>query len=522
MNNFNRFKHTFKRRRKSLLGFLFSDIGLITISLLLQLFLLWSAYANFLNNIFEIYLFVIVIEVITVLNILSYEENSDIKTTWIVVCFLMPVLGSLLYFYSKYDLLNYKSKKRLEQRFRESDKHIKENEEALNKAKQYPEVLRLHSYLKNNGSVGIYSNCETIYFKNGESMFVDMLQQLQLAKNFIFMEYFIIEEGVLWQQILDILVEKIKAGVEVKIVYDGSCDFKKLPRNYFKKLNDLGIQTVKFGTIYPFISLQFNYRDHRKITVIDGNVAYVGGLNIADEYANIIHPFSYWKDTGLRIKGEAVKSFTLMFLQMFSYKKETIDLSYLYATQEETGGNQGMVIPFADGPIDSYLVGETVYMDIINSANNYVYLMTPYLILDSNMEKTLKLAASKGVDVRIILPGVPDKKVLYLLAMSRCKRLMEAGIKVYSYQYGFLHAKQIISDDVRAVVGTINFDYRSLYHNYECGTYLYDTESLADIKNDFINTIGSSHLIKTNELDYLNKTKYRLAIGILKIFEPLL
>lgn len=522
MDRFHQFQSSLKKKRKTFFGFLFSDIGITTLAIVIQLVLIWSAYTKLLNYIVEIYAIVVIVELFTVFNILNHIDNSDVKTTWIVVCFLMPLLGSFIYFYTFYDIFNYRSKKRLSERFRRSDEHIVENEEALQYAKQYPSVIRLHNYLKNNGSIGIYHNSQVIYFKNGELFLEDYLSQIRKAKNFIFLEYFIIEEGYLWDRILEILIEKMNQGVEVKIIYDGSCDFKKLPRNYFKYLNSLGIKTVKFSPIYPLISLQFNFRDHRKITIIDGQTAYVGGMNLADEYVNRIHPYSYWKDTAVRIDGEAVKSLTLMFLQMFSFDQQQMDFSYLYASEKEIAITKGIVIPFADGPIDSYLVGETVYMDIINSAQNYIYIMTPYLILDSNLEKALISASSKGVDVRIILPKIPDKKYIYLLGLACSKRLMQANIKIYQYQYGFLHAKQVIADDQVAVVGTINFDYRSLYHNYECGIYLYDVDCLEQIKQDFDATIGSSHLIRSEELSYLNRLRYRLLIGVMKIFEPLL
>ena len=294
----------------------------------------------------------------------------------------------------------------------------------------------------------------------------------------------------MWGKVLEILERKVQQGVDVRLLYDGTCELTTLPEGYPQTMEALGIRCKMFSPISPIVSSHYNYRDHRKILVIDGKTAFTGGVNLADEYINHIERFGHWKDTAIMLKGDAVESFSLMFLQMWNIDEKLPQFPEQLDVPEPAPA-QGYVIPYADSPMDKEKLGEMVYIDILNRARSYVYIMTPYLILDGEMETALKFAAKRGVDVRIILPGIPDKKIPYALAKTHYKALLSAGVKLYEYTPGFVHAKVFLSDRREAVVGTINLDYRSLYHHFECAAYLKDVDCLEDIWQDFQNTMGS-------------------------------
>jgi cardiolipin synthase len=317
-----------------------------------------------------------------------------------------------------------------------------------------------------------------------------MMKQLEQAEHFIFMEYFIVDEGVMWGKILELLAKKAAEGVEIRFLYDGTCEFSLLPHDYPKRLKKLGIHCKVVLPATPFVSTHYNFRDHRKILVIDGHTAFTGGINLADEYINRIERFGHWKDTAIMLKGEAVKSFTLMFLQMWSIDEKNPDFkTYLHFPTNPQKEAAGYVLPYGDSPFDSDKVGERVYMDILNHAKSYVHIMSPYLILDGEMETALKFAAERGVDVKLILPGIPDKRIPYALAKTHYLSLLASGVKIYEYTPGFVHAKVFVSDGCKGVVGTINLDYRSFYHHFECAAYLYGVSCISDMEQDFQNTL---------------------------------
>ena len=292
------------------------------------------------------------------------------------------------------------------------------------------------------------------------------------------MEFFIIAEGKMWGEILRILEQKVREGVEVRVLYDGMIEFSTLSFDYTQRLEKIGIKAKAFSPISPFISTYYNYRDHRKIIVIDGKVGFTGGVNLADEYINKINRFGHWKDSALMLEGEAVDSFLVLFLQMWSITERQMVVKPYLAKHDKKRKANGYVIPYGYSPLDTDKIGENVYIDILNHAREYVYIMTPYLILDSEMEHALCFAAERGVDVQIIMPGIPDKKIPYMLAKTYFSKLMCSGVKIYLYTPGFVHAKVFISDDSKAVVGTINLDYRSLYHHFECATYMYKVDAI--------------------------------------------
>lgn len=335
------------------------------------------------------------------------------------------------------------------------------------------------------------------------------------------MEYFIIGQGEMWDEILEVLVEKVKEGVDVRIIYDDFGCARKLPNNYHKKLKDLGIKVQIFNQVIPVLSSVLNNRDHRKITVIDGKAAFTGGLNLADEYINKIERFGYWKDSVLLIKGDAVWSFTIMFLQVWSFNcGEEIDYDKYKFKSMETD-DKGYVQVYGDSPYDGELIGESVYMNILNRAKNYVYIYTPYLIIDNELLTSLILAAKSGIDVRIVTPHIEDKWYVHIITKSYYRQLIEAGVKVYEYTPGFIHSKVFLCDDEIATVGTINMDYRSLYFHFECGAYLYKTECIDEIKKDFKETFKVSKSITIEDTRKI-KWSNRFLRAIIRLIAPLL
>ena len=353
-------------------------------------------------------------------------------------------------------------------------------------------------------------------------MFDRLLEELEQAREFIFLEYFIVEEGKMWGEILEILARKAAQGVDVRVMYDGFCEFVLLPRDYPQLLQRLGIDCRVFSPVTPFVSTHYNYRDHRKIAAIDGHTAFTGGVNLADEYINEIERFGHWKDTGLMVKGDAARGFTLMFLQMWDIQEESRSFDkFLNRPMPPVREDGGFVVPYWDCPLDHRKVAQQVYMDILNRARRYVHIMTPYLILDSEMENALKFAAERGVDVRLILPGIPDKKIPYALAKTHYISLMDSGVRLYEYTPGFVHAKNFVCDDREAVVGTINLDYRSLYHHFECAVYMFETACIGDIETDFQKTLQKCRRV-TRETIKAEKKSMKLLGCLMKAVAPLL
>ena len=335
------------------------------------------------------------------------------------------------------------------------------------------------------------------------------------------MEYFIISEGEMWDEILKILKKKVEEGVDVRIIYDDLGCARRLPNKYHEKLKAFGIKVQVFNQVFPILSSVLNNRDHRKITVIDGKAAFTGGLNLADEYINKVVRFGYWKDSVLLIKGEAVWSFTIMFLQVWSfYCGENIDYDKYKFDSLETLDN-GYVQVYGDSPYDGELIGESVYMNILNNAKNYVYIYTPYLVIDNELLTSLILAAKSGIDVRIVTPHIEDKWYVHIITKSYYRQLIEAGVKVYEYTPGFIHSKVFLCDDEIATVGTINMDYRSLYFHFECGAYLYKTECIKEIKKDFKETFKVSKSITIEDTRKI-KWSNRFLRAIIRLIAPLL
>ena len=385
-----------------------------------------------------------------------------------------------------------------------------------------PSLHSLAVYTDSHGGFPIYDNTVVRYFPEGADMYASLLEELEKAEDFIFMEFFIINEGEVWDSVLDVLRRKAKQGVDVRLLYDGTCAIFRLPYHYPQKLEEMGIACKMFSPIRPLVSTYYNNRDHRKIVVVDGRTAFTGGVNLADEYVNRIERFGHWKDTGVMLRGDAVRSFTLMFLQMWQVTEPALEFRrYLEVPMERQPDARGYVLPYGDSPFDNERVGESVYLDIINRASRYVYIMTPYLIIDGEMTTALTFAAKRGVDVRIILPHIPDKKFAFALAYTHYRELISAGVSIYEYTPGFVHAKVFLSDDSKAVVGSINLDYRSLYLHFECAAYLKDVPAIDDIRRDMLDTLAQSQQVTEESLARVPWT--RKALGFfLKLFAPLM
>lgn len=511
-----------KKGKKGLLQLVFSRVGIVIVFLLLQILMLLAFFQYVSTNYIHVfYGGAIVVTIFGYMFLLNSSSDGSVKLTWMVLFTVLPIIGIFFYFYMRLELGHRLEKRRLIRLKNESNNLIQTSSTVKEKIKTEKDLLGVATFLSGTGSYPVYENSELVYFPTGEDKFYDLLEELKKAESFIFLEYFIVGEGKMWGTILEVLIEKAAAGVEVRFLYDGFNEFSLLPHSYPKKLAKLGIKCKVFAPLYPFVSTVYNFRDHRKICVIDGKVAYTGGINLADEYINEVERFGYWKDTAIKVKGEAVESFTLMFLQMWAMDDGVLDFEHWLQRPQPEIEKSGYVIPYGDAPLDDDRVGEFIYFDILNKATEYVHIMTPYLILDGEMETALRLAAKRGVDVKIILPHIPDKKYAFALAKSHYKSLLQAGVKIYEFTPGFIHAKVFVSDDRKATVGTVNLDYRSFYHHFECGVYMEDIETLADIEQDFQET-----LIQSQEVTMQDALKEKRSIKVLgwmlKVFAPLM
>ena len=517
----NRGLRLLKKGQKGMVHAIFSRFGLMLAMLIVQVLFLFSIFQWFEEFIPHYLGGTAVFTLVMVIYLLNSGMNPTAKITWLIV--VMPVFGVLLFLYTRSDLGHRALKKRVNHIISDTKERIPQEEAVLQRLREENKgAASLAHYIARSGCHPVYDRTAATYFPLGEDKFEEMLKQLEAAEHFIFMEYFIVDEGIMWGRVLEILAAKAAAGVDVRFMYDGSCEFALLPHDYPRRLRKLGIKCKVFAPVSPFVSTHYNYRDHRKILVIDGHTAFNGGVNLADEYINQKAKFGHWKDTAVMLKGEAVKSFTLMFLQMWEIdeaEEESARFLSFPAAPEEAAG--GYVIPYGDCPLDNEKLGERVYMDILNRSQEYVHIMTPYLILDGEMETALKFAAERGVEVAVLLPGIPDKAIPYALAKTHYKSLLESGVKIYEYTPGFIHAKVFVSDDREAVVGTINLDYRSLYHHFECATYLYGADCISGIEADFQATAAKCRQV-TPETCRREKLRVKLTGCLMKAVAPLL
>lgn len=464
------------------------------------------------------------VSILAVLWIINRGENPAYQMAWIIFILVFPLLGGLFYLLVGNKQPSKKMRLRLEAEQRRTQEVIRQEPLVLEEIGSLDSRTRgQFAYMSGTCGFPVYKNTQAKYYKLGDELFPELLLELKKAEHFIFMEYFIVEEGRMWNSILAILEEKAKAGLDVRFLYDDLGSVSLLPPGYDRQLEAKGIRCMAFNPFIPLWSLVMNNRDHRKITVIDGHTAFSGGVNLADEYINEKMRFGHWKDTGFMLKGEAVWNYTVMFLQMWNgFRKMDASYEAFRPTcyHPEPFVSDGYVQPYGDSPLDEEIAAENVYLNILNQASDYVYIFTPYLIIDHEMETALCLAAKRGVDVRIVTPGIPDKKVIFQLTQSYYPSLLRAGVRIYEYSPGFLHAKSYVCDDEMAVVGTINMDFRSLYLHFECGTLFYRNSIVADLKRDCLETIEQSREIQLEDTrqGFLGS----LLCAVLRVLAPLL
>ena len=467
----------------------------------------------------------LLLSVISIIYIINDETNTSFKLAWIIPVLTLPVFGTLMYIFVKLELGTKMMNKRLLHIIDETRPLLKQDDDALNvlKAESTAE-FNFAEYMDKLAHFPVYNNACLKYFPLGDDKYKAMLEEIAKAEKFVFLEYFIIDNGFMWDSVFELLKKKAADGVEIRCMYDGTCTIALLPYSFPKKLCEYGIKCKVFSPIKPVLSSVQNHRDHRKILVIDGHTAFTGGVNIADEYINKRTIYGHWKDTAVMVKGEAVKSFTLMFLQNWNIteKKEDDYKNYISDSFPSISDvSAGFAIPYSDSPLDNENVGQNVYLSILYRAEKYVHIMTPYLILDDEMITALTFAAKRGVETVILMPHIPDKQYAYLLARTYYEELISAGVKIYEYTPGFVHAKVFVSDDERAVVGSINLDYRSLFLHFECAVYMYGNPAVNDIAADYKATLAKSRLMTVDDCRKLALPK-RIAGRVMRLFAPLM
>lgn len=490
---------------------IFIMIQIITVSMFMYILVIDSRTLRY---------FFMILSIFVVLYIINNDDDPSYKIIWLIPVLSIPIFGGVLYIVFG----NKKPAKKLQIAFNKQNKAIESVIYHNNVSQEiYDKVVKGQVKYLINENFPIYNNSMIKYYSLGEKAYADLLCELAKAKHFIFMEYFIVEEGTMFNAVLNILKQKVKEGVEVRFMYDDVGSLTMLPFKYYQKLESYGIKCISFNHFVPFVSAVMNTRDHRKITVIDGTIGFSGGFNLADEYINAKVKYGHWKDTGVMIKGEAVWNLTLMFLTTWNAALNSFEDYDKYHPRHYKCAKikgDGYILPYGDSPLDNKPVGKNVYLNMINQAQKYIYINTPYLIINDELKNALCLAVQRGVDVRILTPGIPDKKLVFKVTRSYYEILIKGGVRIYEYTPGFIHAKNFVCDDKIATVGTINLDYRSLYLHFECGVYIYQATIIKDIKDDFINTIAMSKEISEEEVVHGRFRGWKEAI--LRLFSPLL
>ena len=462
------------------------------------------------------------VQLIAVLNVVNRDMLPESKLPWVICIVTLNVLGVAIYVVFAHNRITHFQQKRYRLLYEHSRPFLNGAlpkdylVDTLKSRADVSEALQVSS-----PTAVAYINTKTKYFPSGESFFESLLQDLEDAEKYIFLEFFIIAKGEMWSRILEVLKRKAKAGVDVRVMYDDIGSMSRVHVGYYKTLRKMGIKCVKFRPFVPVVTNVHNFRDHRKIVVIDGKIGYTGGINLGDEYINKLHLHGHWKDSAVRLEGEGVKNFILLFLWMYNLQKRSDEDFAKFIPEYEAFENEGIVQVYGTGPRPIYerQIGEDVFLNILGSAKNYVYITTPYLIIDYRLREALCLAAQRGVDVRIVTPKIPDKKIVFALTRSNYMALIKAGVKIYEYVPGFIHAKNFLCDDEIGVVGTINLDYRSLMHHYEDAVLMFKTEALEEMRADFEETFALSEL-QTKESAKRNVI-FRWILEIAKVFAPL-
>ncbi len=510
---------------KKILQLLCHRIVAIVILMLLQLSLISIMVLQFREYFTYFYLLSSVVGFGLVLRIVSNRSNPGYKVAWIIVILLLPVFGGLFYLLFGINTISRRRQRKMDVITKQILRSFPETASALSKLEAEDRVAAKQSrYIEKNAWCSLWENTKATYLPLGEDQFAAMVDALRKAEHYIFLEYFIIARGKMWDTILEILEEKAAQGVDVRLIYDDMGCMFTLPFRYERSLRKKGINACVFNPFVPVLSSAFNNRDHRKICIIDGYIGFNGGINLADEYINAYEKHGHWKDTAVMLEGDGVWNLTVMFLSMWDYLHGTTDDYEKYRPQryrKEAIRATGYVQPYMDNPLDDEPTGENVYLNLIYNAKDYLYITTPYLIIDNEIMTALSTAAKSGVDVRIITPHIPDKRYVHAVTRGHYEALTENGVKIYEYTPGFIHAKTFVVDDRYGVVGSINLDYRSLFLHFECATWMYQTDCIAQMKADFLKTIELSQPVTYADC---RKVKWylRLLRAILRIFAPLM
>ena len=508
---------------KKIFKILFNRVFYISVALLLQM-VWWLSLFWFLNSMSQVSRMLLsAVAVVIVLWLVNKRINPSYKLAWTILILVGPIFGVCLYVVFGTSRVAMTMQRNYEKVLEKGKYLLKEEPGLRGKLDSINRNVSNQSrYIRDHAEFPVQEGTTVEYFSEGEYLFPMLLQELGKAEHFIFMEYFIINDGVMWNSILNILEKKAAQGVDVRLIYDDFGCITTLPHRFYKQLQARGIKCAAFNPFRPMLNMILNNRDHRKICVVDGHTGFTGGINLADEYINVRQRFGHWKDTGIMLKGEAVWNLTVMFLQMWSViTKMPVQFSeYVpHRYHPEPFETDGFVQPYCDTPLDDEIVGEDVYLNMINRAEKYVYICTPYLIIDNEMMTALCLAAKSGVDVRIMTPGIPDKKIVFLLTQSYYEQLIEAGVRIYEYQPGFLHAKSFVCDDELAVIGSINMDYRSLYLHFENAVWLYRCRAVEDMRRDYLESQKMCRQV-TLDLCKSRNMVVRAVQSVLRLFAP--
>lgn len=525
----------------------------VVFAVAVQIFFIYVLMAWLNNYSTWIHLVTELAAVLLVLTIYGKHTTSSMKMPWIVLITSMPLLGVILWFLMDSRLATHPMQKRFADIEEVLSVFMPQDEKMQAQLlSSDPAAGGIARYLWRKGGFPLYRNEGCLYYKDAAEALEAQLQDLSRAEKFIFMEYFAIEDKESFERIRTVLRQKVQEGVEVRLFYDDVGSIGFINGGFRKRMEADGIRTRVFNPVLPSMRVFMNNRDHRKITVIDGKIAYTGGYNLANEYFNVTHPYGEWKDAGIRLTGPAVRTYTTVFLEMWNAIRASdeddhefgrffpglsietegkpLDLRSSLEIRETPGKAQyevlddaiGYVQPYADSPLDEEQIGENVYMSIANGAVKYLYFVTPYLILTDEMSRAITLAAERGVDVRIVTPGVPDKKITYQLTRSYYAQLVRKGVRIYEFTPGFCHAKCCVSDDRVATCGTINLDYRSLYHHFEDGCVMYQTHSVADVKNDLDQLIQRSREVTDRYRQGQRSIFLRIFHCLLRLIAPLM
>lgn len=505
------------------LKFLKSKAFYVASGLLIQALILFGLVYYFSSHFVPVYYFMTIVSVLVAVVISGKNTDSMNKVAWIFIMLALPVFGWVLYFICGRQKIPNALMIKNRQAYSDYKEYARQNVKVLQEAGDDVTLDKMASMAWTNGYFPVYENCDVTYYPTGMEQCQAIIEAMSKAKDFIFVETFILDAGRLWESILKVMIEKAKEGVDVRMIYDDFGAFTKMDAHYDKYLRSQGIKAYSFNPMKPQLNIQMNYRDHRKMIIVDGKIAFTGGINIADEYVNLKKRFGYWKDMGMSVRGAAVEQFTIAFLQIWNYVSGTNTPyePFRISTNKNDLYTSGYVLPFFDAPTDEHDMGKNIHMNMFNLAKDYLWISTPYLVLDSEMISTIKLAAANGVDVRIVVPGIPDKKMVYEVTQSNFEPLVKAGVKLYVYEPGFIHGKVCVSDDTNAMVGTVNMDSRSYYLNYECGVWMHETSCIPSIKKDFEKIFKASRQVTVKDCEKTGAL-VRFWRSFLSLFSPLL